>query len=44
MRAVVDASGDLLRNAIEAGPYCIKPNSAQAEALTGPRLDSPEVA
>jgi 1-phosphofructokinase family hexose kinase len=44
VRAVVDASGDLLRNAIEAGPYCIKPNRAEAEALTGTRLDSPAAA
>jgi tagatose 6-phosphate kinase len=43
-RVLVDASGDLLRNAIEAGPYGIKPNRAEAEALTGATIDSPAAA
>jgi tagatose 6-phosphate kinase len=40
-RVIVDASGDLLRSAIEAVPFCIKPNREEAEALTGMTLDSP---
>lgn len=39
-RVFVDASGDLLRSAIDAGPYGIKPNRTEAEALTGVTLDS----
>jgi tagatose 6-phosphate kinase len=40
-RVLVDASGDPLRLAIEAGPYCVKPNRTEAEALTGAALESP---
>lgn len=43
-RVLVDASGDLLRSALEAGPYCIKPNRNEAEALAGAALDSPAAA
>lgn len=37
---LVDASGDLLRLALEARPFCIKPNREEAEGLTGVTLDS----
>jgi 1-phosphofructokinase family hexose kinase len=40
VRMLVDAGGDLLRLAIEAAPFCIKPNREEAEALTGSTLDS----
>jgi 1-phosphofructokinase family hexose kinase len=40
-RVIVDASGDLLRHALEARPFAVKPNRAEAEALTGITLDSP---
>lgn len=40
-RVIVDASGELLRRALAAMPFCVKPNRAEAEALTGERLDSP---
>lgn len=41
VKVVVDTGGDLLRQAIEARPFCIKPNRQEAEALTGMALDSP---
>jgi tagatose 6-phosphate kinase len=41
VRVVVDAGGELLRHAIEARPFCIKPNREEAEALTGVILESP---
>ncbi len=34
-RAIVDAEGLLLRNAVEAGPFLIKPNVYELEQLTG---------
>jgi 1-phosphofructokinase family hexose kinase len=40
-RVIVDASGDRLRHAFEAQPFAIKPNRAEAEALTGTTFDSP---
>jgi len=43
-RMLVDASGELLRSAIDAGPYAIKPNRTEAEALVGATLDSPAAA
>jgi tagatose 6-phosphate kinase len=44
VRVVVDAGGELLRHAIEARPFCIKPNREEAEALTGATLESPREA
>lgn len=41
---LVDASGDLLRLAAEAGPFCIKPNRDEAEALTAITIDSTDAA
>lgn len=35
VKCLVDASGDLLRRAVEARPLLIKPNREEAEALTG---------
>jgi len=32
---LVDASGDLLRHAVRAAPFCVKANSDEAQALTG---------
>jgi tagatose 6-phosphate kinase len=43
-RVLVDASGDLLRHAIAARPFAVKPNQAEAQALTGTRIDSPAAA
>lgn len=43
-RVLVDASGDLLRHALEAAPYLIKPNRTEAEALTRITLDTPHSA
>lgn len=40
-RVLVDASGELLRHAVEAAPFCVKPNRLEAEALTGLAMDSP---
>jgi 1-phosphofructokinase len=37
-RVALDASGDALREAIEAGPYIVKPNIAELEALLGKEL------
>jgi 1-phosphofructokinase family hexose kinase len=37
---IVDAAGDVLRLAVEATPFCIKPNLEEAEALTGLSLRS----
>jgi 1-phosphofructokinase family hexose kinase len=39
---LVDAAGELLRLAVEAAPFCIKPNREEAEALAGIALDSLE--
>ena len=39
---LVDAAGELLRLAVEAAPFCVKPNRDEAEALTGLALDSLE--
>ena len=41
---LVDAAGELLRLAVEAAPFCIKPNREEAEALAGIALDSLEAA
>lgn len=43
-RTIVDASGELLRHAIAARPFAVKPNRAETEALTGTRIDSPVTA
>ena len=43
-RTIVDASGELLRHAVSARPFAIKPNRSEAEALTGTRIDSPATA
>jgi tagatose 6-phosphate kinase len=43
-RVLVDASGDVLRQAIDARPFAVKPNQAEAEALTGKTIDSPAAA
>lgn len=40
LRVLVDASGELLTNALDANPFCIKPNREEAEALTRSTLDS----
>jgi tagatose 6-phosphate kinase len=39
VRCLVDASGGLLRRAVEARPFLVKPNREEAEALTGDRID-----
>jgi 1-phosphofructokinase family hexose kinase len=44
VRCLVDASGGLLRGAVEARPFLIKPNREEAEALTGEVVDSPSAA
>jgi 1-phosphofructokinase family hexose kinase len=41
---LVDASGDLLRRAVEARPFLVKPNRDEAEALTGQAVDGPPAA
>ncbi len=41
-KAVVDAQGALLKNAIEAGPFLIKPNHYELEQLTGQVIDGIE--
>jgi len=41
VRCLVDASGGLLRAAVETRPYLIKPNREEAEALTGETVDGP---
>lgn len=42
-RAVVDAHGDLLQQAIEAQPYLVRVNNYVLEMTTGQRLDEIEV-
>jgi 6-phosphofructokinase 2 len=37
-RAIVDSHNDLLRNAIDAGPFLIKPNRYELETLVGQSL------
>jgi tagatose 6-phosphate kinase len=44
VRCLVDASGLLLRRAVEARPFLIKPNREEAEALTGNPIDGPAAA
>lgn len=39
VRCLVDASGGLLRQAVEARPFLVKPNREEAEALTGESID-----
>jgi len=41
---LVDASGGLLRHAVEARPRLVKPNREEAEALTGETVDGPSAA
>src|SRR6266542_580964 len=38
-RVLVDASGDLLRHALTARPFAVKPNRTEAEELTGLHID-----
>ena len=40
----MDASGGLLRGAVDAGPFLIKPNREEAEALSGETIDGPAAA
>lgn len=40
IRAVVDADGDLLRNALKYKPFLVKPNSFELGALFGRRLET----
>lgn len=44
VRCLVDASGELLRRAVEARPFLVKPNRDEAEALTGQSIDGPSAA
>jgi 1-phosphofructokinase family hexose kinase len=44
IRSLVDASGPLLRGAVDARPFLVKPNREEAEALTGQRIDGPPAA
>jgi 1-phosphofructokinase family hexose kinase len=44
VRCLVDASGGLLRSAVEARPFLIKPNREEAEALTGETIEGPAAA
>jgi 1-phosphofructokinase family hexose kinase len=44
VRCLVDASGGLLRRAVEARPFLIKPNREEAEALTGASIVEPAAA
>ena len=44
VRCLVDASASLLRRAVEARPFLIKPNREEAEALTGSSIDGPAAA
>lgn len=44
VRCLVDASGGLLRRAVEARPSLVKPNREEAEALTGQTVDGPAAA
>jgi 1-phosphofructokinase family hexose kinase len=41
VRVLVDGSGSLLRQALDARPFCVKPNREEAEALTSVAIDSP---
>ncbi len=41
-RAVVDAHGEMLMNAIESKPFLIKPNRYELELLSGHSLTTPE--
>ena len=44
VRGLVDASGGLLRRAVEARPFLVKPNREEAEALSGETIDGPAAA
>jgi tagatose 6-phosphate kinase len=44
LRSLVDASGALLRDALEARPFLIKPNRDEAEALAGAVIEGPAAA
>jgi 1-phosphofructokinase family hexose kinase len=41
VRCLVDASGGLLSRAVEAGPFLVKPNREEAEALSGQTVEGP---
>jgi tagatose 6-phosphate kinase len=44
IRCLVDASGGLLRRAVEARPFLVKPNREEAEALSGEPIGGPAAA
>ena len=44
VRCLVDASGGLLRRAVEARPFLVKPNREEAEALSGETVEGPKAA
>ena len=44
VRVLVDASGGLLRDALEARPFLVKPNRDEAEALAGAVIEGPAAA
>jgi tagatose 6-phosphate kinase len=44
VRVLVDASGERLAAAAAAGPYLVKPNRDEAEALTGRAIEGPAAA
>ena len=44
VRVLVDASGGLLRHAVEARPFLVKPNREEAAALSGETVDGPSAA
>ncbi len=44
VRCLVDASGELLRRAVEARPFLVKPNRDEAAALTAQPIDGPAAA
>lgn len=44
VRVLVDASGGLLRDALEARPFLVKPNRDEAEELAGALIEGPAAA
>ena len=44
VRCLVDASEGLLRRAVEARPFLVKPNREEAEALSGETVEGPKAA
>jgi 1-phosphofructokinase family hexose kinase len=43
-RVLLDASGALLEHGVAAGPFLVKPNREEAEALAGTAIDGPAAA